>query len=385
MSHTNPAEHLDTRTVVALCLVGTLAWMTMTLLPYEVASLAFQYEAGSVGAGWIVAAELLAVAASAAWFGRKIDSEDKRRLAVLGVFIALLASVGSVYSDSLRLLVVCRLAFGIGCGMLAAATIALPALAADPQRVFAYMQLALGIAFGIVTFAGGYGSQHLGREYVFLIELGFLVLLGGAAFLLPRGVREPGAADSTGPKGKLSSPVIACIAAAGLTWTALSAVWAFAEQAATAAGISATDLVIWFGISGLLTPLGGLIAAVLGERKGYTLPLVAGFLTLAAVCVAMYVARTPNTYIIGILLLNFPMTFVMSYVMAVLAGLDHSGRGASVGGAAINLGGAAGPAMGAIALSSTDLSIVGFLGAAILVAALLLAVSASARLGQAVA
>ena len=129
-----------------------------------------------------------------------------------------------------------------------------------------------------------------------------------------------------------------------------------------------------------MTPLGGLAAAALGERRGYTLPLAAGFLILVVVCLAMYVIKSPTPYIAGILLLNFPITFVMSYLMALLAGLDHSGRGPSVGGAAINFGGASGPALGALALSTTGLSVVGFIGAAILLAALALSWSAARNL-----
>ena len=380
LSQTTSADHLGNNAVVAISLVGTLAWLTMALLPYEVFSLATQYGAGTVGAGLVAAAELLAVAASSAWFGRTIDAQDKRQLAVLGVVCALLASIGSIYIGELRYLGACRLTFGLGCGMLAAATNALPTLDADPERVFAYMQVAVGVVFGIATYLSGYGSEHFGREYVFIIHLGFVALLGIGALALPRGVCDAESAAKRNDAATLSRPVVACIGAAALTWAALSAVWAFAEQAGTAAGVAPASLAIWFAVSGFMTPLGGLAAAALGERRGYTLPLAAGFLILVVVCLAMYVIKSPTPYIAGILLLNFPITFVMSYLMALLAGLDHSGRGPSVGGAAINFGGASGPALGALALSTTGLSVVGFIGAAILLAALALSWSAARNL-----
>jgi MFS family permease len=358
-------------------LVGTLAWLTMTLLPYEVTTLATGYGAGTAGAGWIVACELLAVAVSAAWFGRDIDSRDKRRLSANGIGLALLASAASIYTDDLRALIGCRLAFGIGCGMIATATNALPALHHSPERVFSIMQIAVGIFFGIATYAAGLASEHFGREYVFLIHLTFIVLFGTGAFFLPRGVRQAESGADQAHTPRLSGPVIACIGAAALTWAALSAVWAFAEQAGTAAGLAATTLATWFAISGFMTPLGGLGAAALGERQGYKLPLVAGFVILIVVSLSMYVAKSPGVYTVGVLLLNFPITFVMSYLMGLLACLDHSGRGPSVGGAAINFGGAAGPAVGALALSTDDLSIVGFLGAGVLLTALALSATAA--------
>jgi predicted MFS family arabinose efflux permease len=357
----------------------------MTLLPYEVVSLADQYGAGTVGAGWIVAAELLAVAASAAWFGRTIDARDKRRLATVGVVLALGASVGSIAVASFIALIVMRLLFGVACGMLAAATNALPTLDADPERVFAAMQVAVGVIFGVATYAAGYASLHLDREYVFFIHLALIVLFGGGALVLPRGILAEASSAAAATPSALSSPVIACIAAAGLTWAALSGVWAFAEQAGSAANVSPESLALWFAVSGFLTPLGGVAAATLGERQGYKRPLIAGFTILIGVCLAMYVFRTSPMYVAGLLLLNFPITFVMSYLMALLAGLDHSGRGPSVGGAAINFGGAAGPALGAVALTGQDLSVVGFIGAALLLAALALSTWSAIRFRSAVA
>jgi predicted MFS family arabinose efflux permease len=91
----------------------------------------------------------------------------------------------------------------------------------------------------------------------------------------------------------------------------------------------------------------------------------------------MYAFKSPGFYIGGVLLLNFPITFVMSYLMGLLAYLDHSGRGPSIGGAAINFGGAAGPAIGAVALGTDDLSVVGYLGATVLLLALALSFGAA--------
>jgi len=378
LSHTSPAERFGNGTVLALALVGTLAWLTMTLLPYEVTSLATQYGAGTAGAGWIVATELLAVAVSAAWFGRTIDAQDKRRLTMIGVALALLASAGSIYVDDLRALIAWRLIFGFGCGMVAAATNALPAAHPAPERVFAVMQIAVGIFFGAATYAAGMAGEHFGREYVFTIHLLFIVLFGGGALMLPRGVRVTllDAVQTAVPRN-LSTPIIACIASAALTWAALSAVWAFAEQAGLAAGLTTAGLALWLAISGFMTPLGGLAAAALGERRGYQLPLIAGFAILSVVPLSMYVFKSPGFYIGGVLLLNFPITFVMSYLMGLLAYLDHSGRGSSIGGAAINFGGAAGPAIGAVALGTDDLSVVGYLGATVLLLALALSFGAA--------
>jgi len=59
------AEHFGATRVIALALVSTSAWLSITLLPYEVSTLSAGYHVGTVGSGWIAAAELLALACAA--------------------------------------------------------------------------------------------------------------------------------------------------------------------------------------------------------------------------------------------------------------------------------------------------------------------------------
>src|SRR5260370_16495794 len=77
------AEHFGGVRVAALAVVSTVAWLTITLLPYEVSTLSDGYPAGPVAAGWITAAELLALACAASCLGQTIAFPDKRRLTLL--------------------------------------------------------------------------------------------------------------------------------------------------------------------------------------------------------------------------------------------------------------------------------------------------------------
>ena len=63
------SEHFGPIRVIALALVSTSAWLSITLLPYEVSTLSVGYHVGTAGAGWIAAAELLAVACAASLRG----------------------------------------------------------------------------------------------------------------------------------------------------------------------------------------------------------------------------------------------------------------------------------------------------------------------------
>ena len=169
--------HFGATRVIALALVSTSAWLSITLLPYEVSTLAVGYHVGTAGAGWIAAAELLALACSAAVVGQSIGVRDKRRLTVLGVAIAIGATLGCLLSDHVVVLIGLRLLFGVGTGLIAGATNALPALHSNPGKLFAYMQVALGIVFGLALFAVGAVEPYAGRGAVFCIDLLFLLVL----------------------------------------------------------------------------------------------------------------------------------------------------------------------------------------------------------------
>ena len=161
--------------VIALAVVSTSAWLSITLLPYEVSTLSVGYHVGPVGAGWIAAAELLAVACAASYVGQSIAGRDKRRLTILGVAIALGASIGCLFADHIVILIALRLLFGVGTGIIAAATNALPTLHEAPERLFAYMQLALGVVFGLAIFVVGAVESFAGRGAVFVVDFVFLL------------------------------------------------------------------------------------------------------------------------------------------------------------------------------------------------------------------
>src|SRR5882757_585696 len=137
------AEQFGATRVVALATVSTSAWLSVTLLPYEVSTLSVGYHLGQVRAGWITAAELLALACAAAYVGQSIALRDKRRLTILGIAIAAAATTGCLSTDHMVLIIGFRLLFGVGTGIIAAATNALPALHQAPEN-HAQRQLHVG-------------------------------------------------------------------------------------------------------------------------------------------------------------------------------------------------------------------------------------------------
>jgi MFS family permease len=339
--------------VVALALVSTTAWLSVTLLPYEVSTLSDGYHVGATWAGWIAAAELLALACAAGYVGQSIATHDKRRLTILGIAIALAATVGCLLADRIVLVIALRLLFGVGTGVIAAATNALPALHRTPKKLFAYMQLVLGVVFGMALFLVGLVQSFTGRGAVFFVDLLFLMVLAPAAFLLPKGIVPSTTSSDMRTSLRLPNGAASALAALGLMWIAQGALWAFAATAGAESGVDADSLVHWLSIAGFTTPFGAAAAAALGDRRGYAAPFVVGFAAQIFVALAEYCAFSRPLFIVGALASNMTTTFTTPYLQGVLASLDGTGRATALSGAAANFGAAVGPALGAMLVSQT--------------------------------
>lgn len=330
----------------ALALVSTLAWLSIAAVPYEVATLVNDYGAGASPAAWTASAELLALAFTVTWVGRTIVARDKRRAAVAGVIVAILATLISILTRNLAMLIAARMAVGVGLGLIATATNALPALHHMPARMYAYMQLALAAVFGALMYSTPAVDELAGGRGLFVVELTLLVALGWLAFLLPRGVGA-GSSDAASASETLPGGSVRVLAGLTLMFLAQTAIWTFAQRAGEAIGITTPQLALIFTMSALFTVVGAVTSTALGMRLGYRSPLVIGYVVQFAVAIGMYCHVTTHSYIASAIVVNATSTFTTPYVMGLLAELDGSGRSGALGGAAINFGGAAGPAVGA--------------------------------------
>jgi len=351
---------------MALAAVSTLAWLPMEVLPYQVTSLSADYGLGTAGAGWTVTVELLVLALTATWLGTTIDRRDKRRLTLIGAAIASVACVAWIPVHHVTALIACCIFVGFGCGMVSAATSALPTLHPKPERMFAYMQVALGLQFGFVNYGMDLAASW-GPARVFLVQLVQLIVLGTCALFLPDVKRDAEPEPRRiGTNQQISIPVLAGIASVGLLWASVEAAWTFAEQAAIARGLTEQSLTMWFTFSGFAAPLGGAAAALLSERCGYAFPLTVGFVIQILSNAAMYCVGGYDMFVVGIMLFNALSIFTNAYLMGLLAVLDKTGRGAAIGGASANFGGAVGPLLGVLAISVQNVMPVGIVAIVVL-------------------
>jgi len=148
------------------------AWLTITLLPYEVSTLSDGYRAGPLElAGSPRPSSLRSpvrkLLGQTIAFPRQTSADDS------GIAIALAATLGCLLTDHIVPIVALRLLFGVGTGIVAAATNALLHYMI-PLRSCSRTCSSRWECFRLAIFVVGAVQSFAGREAVFFVDLIFL-------------------------------------------------------------------------------------------------------------------------------------------------------------------------------------------------------------------
>jgi len=363
----------DSRAVLALSIVSAIAWLTPVHLPFLVGEYVEYYGKSDSVAGWLASAEIgslaLAAAVTAVLLGRISPKQPLR----IGLVLSALGAAATVLSSSFLVLVLSRLVLGIGLGLIAAASNAIPAGKENSTRIYAVMIVAMGVMGAVLLVLTPIALRAFGRSGAFLCELLLIVVALPFARWLPEGpVRI--APKSPGMKAhgvRISS--ICGIAALFLVYVGRGAVWSHAERVGVLLHLSDRSLGIFFGVSALSGLAGAVIALLVGLRAGQIVPLVIGTILQMLAAIFIYVIVGKNFLVGSLQIFNFAGLFLTPYVMGLLAELDSTGRVAGFGGSAINFGLAIGPGLASVFLVRFGYQMVGYSASAeFLVAVILL-------------
>jgi EmrB/QacA subfamily drug resistance transporter len=125
-------------------------------------------------ASWIVVGYLIAATIAAPIYGRLGDSFGRRRLMFVALAVFIVASVLCALSTTIELLTLARLLQGLGGGGLMTLSQALVGEAIPPRERARYQGYLAAVAVCANTFgpvAGGYLTEHLGWQSIFLVNV----------------------------------------------------------------------------------------------------------------------------------------------------------------------------------------------------------------------
>ncbi|MGW6907568.1 MFS transporter [Streptomyces sp. NPDC054940] len=353
--------------LVALFTAGYLA---PYLLPTVVGRLDAGLPLSPTQAGAVGSALLLSSASAGFALASRVDRIGARRLARVGLTLALLGYGGAALAHPVPAVVLGVLVGGLGSGTATAVAATRIAAQPDPHRATTVGLLGVSALAGAVYLT----VPHLGPGHG--LPLAAIALTALAVW--PLTGRLPAGTARSHQSGWDKSP-LPC-RRQGLTLAVCMLCWSLAQNSLwgvsgwiglTQAQLTEATVGAVFAVAlgaGLLGVTG---AGALGPRLGRALPIGAGTALIAA-CIALSASATDlPTFATGEIAWNTLYPIVLSYVIGLAASLDGRGRWAVLVGSASSLGTAAGPLTGSVLSAQAGFPV---MGAALAVGLLVIAV-----------
>lgn len=364
--------------LLAFIAMATLAYLNY--LPALVNALAADLGFTDAEAGQIVAANgygALAGSAAAIYLVSKLRWQAALLscLALLGIL-----ELSSVLADNYYLMLSWRFLAGIVGGLGLGIAFSVLARLPNPDRAFGLLLLLQFTTGSLVIYLLPLLSTLLGANAVFyagaalaVIGLLFLRCLPAISLQTTAAV-VPASAVRMRPVSRRRHAVLLLLAIA-LYQTAASAIWAYASLIGQSAGLADAAVNSTLAISGLTGLLGALLPVLSGSRFGRLNWLLSGIALSALSALLLTLNLLPTLalgYGIALALLFLCWPAVVSFMLAVSAELDHSGRLATVAALVSSVGLASGPLFGAALLGDNFLALLYSCAALFLLSYLLL-------------
>lgn len=372
----------------AVLYIGALVWLPNVVLPYDVMLSMQRFALSEDHAGWLATGQLLVLALTTLGLARVVARLDKRRSCLLASLVATLAT-GSLllWNGGLAVAVALKLVVGASMGVLVACSYSLASYYQRPEKIFAEVAITMALLYGAVMYLVPQVIARVGPHGAELVELVMLA----AGLLLAWRMPVAKAPGKRLPADAVRLPAGASGAArlpAGAGWMLASVFALFVSQTVSAgfAGpasaqrqLSPEALGTVFTVASLAQLPAALFITWLRDRVGPYPPIVGGLLLLVGVALGMYVVGGSWTFCVATGLINAGATVANPYMVALLGGLDDSGRSTTLAGSLTNIGMALGPALAGVTAATASLTAVGWLASALLVCAIAAALLARHR------
>lgn len=179
--------------------------------------------------------------------------------------------------------------------------------------------------------------------------------------------------------GEQQSPFIwGALAATLVFFAGASAIWAFIERIGANNGFEPESLGVLLSVTLVFALLGSLLAATLGGRFGNVKPFVTGGALSLVALLLLNMGDSFVVYAIGACMQTFVIGLLLPFAVTEVADLDIDGRYVVLSVPAIGIGAMAGPAIAGVLSQSGEFgSLLAFVGATVVVSAVLITVSAA--------
>lgn len=343
-------------------------------LPYLMGAMIDGLGIDEAQAGLLLSAEFVFATVASLVVAPAMGRAPRRTLALVGVAIAVVANIFSASIQDIYILTMMRCIAGIGAGLCLASGNACVSSAENPDRMAGQMNVLIVILFVGIMYSYAHVMSSFGLSGLF-----YALAATQAAMLLfiPLMPQRPPAHHhehhAHKPGRNLFSMVSVCMMAAAFFFAMRDAMgWSFVERVGIDAGYDVEDLGLLFSAQAMAGIIGPALAAIVGKRFGFGIPLFIGIIGSGLVSLG-YVLSESSILIYSIAVMGITLTYfyTLAYITALAAALDRQGRVAAAAGSFLILGVAVGPAVSGLLVTTGGYSLVGWgIGVAVLVTAL---------------
>lgn len=323
--------------------------------------------AGGIGFSDVEAGQIVALNGYGGLLGSTVAIFLVRRIRwqpALFSFLSLLTimDITTVWVDDISLMLGWRFLAGVSGGLALGMAFALLARLDNPDRAFGtllFVQFSIG---SLVIFLLPGLEVMISAHAVFYVMASFSILSLFFILFLPahhlnsQPTRPSTVASSTLRRDDYRHAVLILSAIVGYQ-VAASAIWAYVGLIGIGAEIAYESVNTYIAITGLLGLLGAVFPIALGSRYGRLNWLMGGIALSMAGAVLLNFSQQSHLYVIAMALLFFSWPAVQSYLLAITAELDSSGRLSTIAAVVSSVGLATGPLLASALLDDGDFSV----------------------------
>ena len=354
---------LDARkTLWSIFLIGVIGPEVFIVQPGFVQGLVEYLGFDDQGAGYTASAEMFGLAATTVLMTFIAHRLNWRKVVLISVLVMFFANLASTFVSNLDTFIALRFIAGLGAGSLVSLSFAAIGLTGNPVRNFGLMITWVLVYGALVLWIMPMAYEFTGMTGVLV----FFALFPLSALPLIQYMPASGEYQvQSGEAGTSLAPQFKIMALAAMLayFTAQGVVWAYLFLIGTAGSLSEQAVANGLMLSQFAGIGGALLAAVLADRFGRSIPLAAGILGGAACLYFIIGEFSFLIYATTVIVYNFLWNVTHPYLMAAMASFDARGRVVVYAVAMQMVGLAIGPGIAATVISGGTYVNVNILGA----------------------
>lgn len=369
--HDDPIDLNSRKTLWAVFLIGVIAPEVFIVQPGFVQGLVELVGFDDQGAGYAMTAEMFGLAATAILMTFTSHRFNWRTVIMGSLVVMFLANALCTLTTDLNTFAALRFIAGLGAGSLVSLSFAAVGLTRNPDRNFGLLIVWVLTYGALVLWAMPSVYAYAGMGGVLWFFAVFPLIAMPVIKYLPKSgesvaqVEEDAVDLTTAMKAMALFAMLAYFIAQGVVWAYLFLIGLSGglDEQAVANGLTLSQFA---GIAGAL------LAAILANRFGRSLPLTVGILG-GAICLYFLVGSFEFlAFAVAVCVYNFAWNMTHPFLLAAMASFDRHGRVVVYAVAMQMVGLAIGPGLAASVITEGDYINVNWFGAALFVVSLAL-------------